>query len=100
LSAPLAWFADDRVVVAPWVSRAGAVDRSPEGRFGAAIAPREITVVEVRSSGDGFAVTLDGPHGPIEVLLTPEREVARRYQLIIERVLRAVAAPKRRAATS
>lgn len=99
LSAPLAWFADDRVVVAPWVSRAGAVDRSPEGRFGAAISPREITGVEVRSSGEAFAVTLDGPHGPIEVLLTQEREVARRYQLIIERVVRAVAAPKRRAAS-
>jgi len=97
-SAPLAWFADDRVVVAPWVSRLGAVDRSPEGRFGAAISPREITSVEVRSSGEAFAVTLDGPHGPIEVLLTSEREVARRYQLIIERVVRAVAAPKRRAA--
>ncbi len=97
-SAPLAWFADDRVVVAPWVSRAGAIDRSPEGRFGAAIPPREITNVDVRSAGEAFAVTLDGPHGPIEVLQTRERDVARRYQLIIERVVRAVAAPKRRAA--
>lgn len=95
-SAPLAWFADDCVVVMPWVSRDGAVDRAPEGRLGAAIPPREIQRIEVRPREGLFAVTLDGPHGPMEVMLTGDESAAGRYRATIERLVRAVASPRRR----
>lgn len=95
-SAPLAWFADDRVVVAPWVSRDGAIDPKPEGRLGAAIACGEIGSVEVRSREPIHAVTLDGLHGPMEVLLTEDPRVAEALRTAIEAAIAHVASPKRR----
>jgi hypothetical protein len=95
-SVPVAWLHDDRVVVAPWVSRAGAIARVPEGRFGAAIKIAEIDCVEIRRRGDEHAVTLDGPHGPIDVLTTPHAAVASHWRDALERLLRRVAAPSRK----
>jgi hypothetical protein len=95
-SVPIAWLHDDRVVVAPWVSRAGAIARVPEGRFGAAIKIAELDCVEVQRRGDEHAVTLDGPHGPIDVLTTPHAAVASHWRDALERLLRRVAAPSRK----
>ena len=95
-SVPVAWLHDDRVVVAPWVSRAGAIARVPEGRFGAAIKIAELDCVEVQRRGDEHAVTIDGPHGPIDVLTTPHAAVASHWRDALERLLRRVAAPSRK----
>lgn len=95
-SAPLAWFADDRVVVEPWVSRDGAIDTTPEGRFGAAIACREIQKVAVHERAGLFAVTLEGLHGPIETLVTDSKEVARLIALKVEAAIEHVTSPKKR----
>jgi len=95
-SAPLASFADDRVVVAPWVSRDGAIDPKPEGRLGAAIACGEIGAVEVRPRDGAHAVTLDGLHGPMEVVLTRDASTAEALRIAIEGTIARVASPKRR----
>lgn len=95
-SSPLAWFADDRVVVAPWVSRDGAVGTLFEGRLGAAVTCAEINDVEVRSRDGEHAVTLDGLHGPIEVLVTPDADIAAHYREIVATALAKAQSPKKR----
>src|SRR5690606_11791420 len=64
--APIVVFADDRVVVAPWVRRDGAIDRRPEGRFGAGVRIAEVRAVHVVPRKEGHAVSLDTEHGPID----------------------------------
>ncbi len=95
-SAPLATFADDGVVVAPWVSRQGAVDPTPDGRLGAAIACGEIHSVEVRQRDGVHAVTLDGLHGPIEVAVIDDPAVAAEVQRAVEAAVACAASPKKR----
>lgn len=92
---PLAWFGDDRVVVLPWVSRTGAVDRRPEGRLGAAIVTAEIDEVVVMEDASLFAVTLTGPHGPIEILRSSVRADAERVAAVARLLLAEVASPKK-----
>jgi hypothetical protein len=95
-SAPLAWFSDDRFVVAPWVSRDGAIDQQPEGRLGAAIRVAEVDGVITRDKDGSYAVTLETQHGPIDAFETPHRELACAYQAAIVRALVAVAAPSKK----
>ena len=92
---PVAWFGDDRVVVLPWVSRAGAVDRRPEGRLGAAIVTSEIDSVVVLEHDGVFAATLTGPHGPIEIIRTDARSEADRVAEVARVLLAEVASPKK-----
>lgn len=94
--APVAWFHDDRVVVGPWVSRSGAIDRQPEGRLGAAIRIAEVDDVVIKEEGGAFIVSLDTQHGPMDVLTVADRELARLYQTGILRSLCSVAAPAKR----
>ncbi len=96
-SAPLAWFGDDHVVVAPWVSRKGAVDLRPEGRYGAAIKIAEINAVVVREDKESAAVMLETEHGPIDVLYADDPAAAARWRRAVERALVSVAAPQKRA---
>jgi hypothetical protein len=95
-STPLAWFADDRVVVAPWVSREGAIDTQPEGRYGAAIKIAEVERVVVDARGDEHTVKLETAHGPIDVL-SSTRELCEHWAKAIEGVLPRVAAPHKKA---
>ncbi|NUP05036.1 MAG: hypothetical protein HOW73_03130 [Polyangiaceae bacterium] len=95
-SAPLAWFADDGIVVAPWVSREGAVDTKPEGRLGAAVACGEVHGVEVRSREGALAVTIDGLHGPIEVAVTNDQSIAELLRVTVETAIAKVSSPKKR----
>src|SRR5262249_31904821 len=61
---------NDRVVAAPWVSRGGAIDERPEGRFGAAIPLHEVRGVGVVPRDGAFAVELDTDHGAIDALVS------------------------------
>lgn len=94
--APLAWFHDDRVVVAPWVSRTGAIDRQPAGQFGAAIRIPEIDDVCVKEDQGASVVWLDTQHGPIDVVTIQEPALAKLYREALVRALLAVAAPAKR----
>lgn len=89
-SAPLLSLAQGRFVVAPWVSRAGAIDLRPEGRLGAAISASEVHATTVRARGDRFAVELATDHGPIDVLLTEHEEIARYWRDATARAIDAV----------
>ncbi len=95
-STPLAWFCDDRLVVAPWVSRAGAIDTRPEGRFGAAIRTSEFSGASVRERDGVHAVVLETAHGPIEVLETDDPSVAKLFASVAERAVHAVASPEKK----
>ncbi|EYF01721.1 hypothetical protein [Chondromyces apiculatus] len=92
-SSPLLWLARDRVVAAPWVSRVGAIDLKPEGRFGAGIPLGELNGVHVRSTGSAWAVELDTDHGPIDVLAASSEEVARHLAVLIARAAASVRHP-------
>jgi hypothetical protein len=94
---PLAWFSDDHVVVAPWVSRKGAVDLRPEGRYGAAIKIPEVNAVVLRDHEGKHAVMLETEHGPIDVLYADDLATAKTWRGAIERALVSVAAPTKRA---
>ncbi|WP_438013678.1 hypothetical protein WMF18_22370 [Sorangium sp. So ce315] len=92
-SAPVASFGAGRFVVAPWVSRAGAIDLRPEGRLGAAISAGEVHAVEVQPRGDRFAVEIDTDHGPIDALLTDREDVARYWRDAMDRAVASVRHP-------
>lgn len=96
-SAPLFWAGHDRFVVAPWVSREGAVDSMPEGRIGAAIAIEEVRAVSTKHRDGLFVVEIDSDHGPFDVLTLEDASLAAFWRAAIERVLADVAHPKSRA---
>ncbi|WP_437669031.1 hypothetical protein [Sorangium sp. So ce131] len=92
-SAPVASFAPGRFVVAPWVSRTGAIDLRPEGRLGAAISAGEVHGVHARPRGDRFAVEIESDHGPIDVLLTDREDVAQYWRAATDRAVASVRHP-------
>ncbi|WP_437497777.1 hypothetical protein [Sorangium sp. So ce1099] len=92
-SAPVASFGPGRFVVAPWVSRTGAIDLRPEGRLGAAISAGEVHGVHVQPRGDRFAVEIDTDHGPIDALLTGREDVARYWRDAMDRAVASVRHP-------
>jgi len=89
-SAPVVSFGPGRFVVAPWVSRTGAIDLRPEGRLGAAISAGEVHAVGVQPRGDRFAVEIDTDHGPIDALLTEREDVARYWRDAMDRAVASV----------
>jgi hypothetical protein len=95
-STPLAWFGDDRVVVAPWVSRAGAIDMRRSGSLGAAIRSAEVSGCRAIAKGDAFVAELATEHGPIEVARMARREPAERLAAEVNRVLASVAAAEKK----
>ena len=92
-SSPLAWLARDRFAVAPWVSRAGAIDLRPEGRLGAALAAGELRAVNARARDDRWVVELDTDHGPIDALRTESEAVARFWRAALVRTASAIRHP-------
>ncbi|XXX72233.1 hypothetical protein WMF30_31755 [Sorangium sp. So ce134] len=92
-SAPVASFGPGRFVVAPWVSRTGAIDLRPEGRLGAAISAGEVHAVRVQPRGDRFAVEIETDHGPIDALLTDREDVARYWRDAMDRAVASVRHP-------
>jgi hypothetical protein len=84
-SAPLCSVGYDRLVVLPWVSREGAVDLRPEGRFGAAIPLGEVRLPSVKPRGDLYGVEIDTDHGPIDAMITDNEGVARYWAAALAR---------------
>ncbi|MDC3956642.1 hypothetical protein [Polyangium jinanense] len=97
LSAPLFWAGRDRFVIAPWVSRTGAVDLLPEGRLGAAIAMEEVRGVSTPRRDDLVAVEIDSDHGPMDVFLTDDAALASFWAAALRRALGDMAHPGTRA---
>ncbi|MDI1448794.1 hypothetical protein [Polyangium sp. 6x1] len=97
LSAPLFWAGRDRFVIAPWVSRTGAVDLLPEGRLGAAIAMEEVRGVATPRRGELVAVEIDSDHGPMDVFLTDDAALASFWAAALRRALGEMAHPGTRA---
>ncbi len=97
LSAPLFWVGRDRFVIAPWVSRTGAVDLLPEGRLGAAIALEEVVRVSTPRRDDLFAVEIDSDHGPMDVLVTDDEALAAFWAAALRRALGEMRHPGARA---
>ncbi|WP_437585390.1 hypothetical protein [Sorangium sp. So ce1000] len=92
-SAPVVSFCPGRFVVAPWVSRTGAIDLRPEGRLGAAISAGEVRGIRVHPRGDRFAVEFETDHGPIDALLSEREDVARYWRDAMERAVASVRHP-------
>ncbi|TKD12032.1 hypothetical protein [Polyangium fumosum] len=97
LSAPLFWAGRDRFVIAPWVSRTGAVDLLPEGRLGAAIAMEEVRGVSTPRRDDLVAVEINSDHGPMDVFLTEDAALAAYWAAALRRALGDMAHPGTRA---
>jgi thiol-disulfide isomerase/thioredoxin len=57
----------DRLVVAPWHSRSGAVGVKPEGRYGAALKLAELERLEVVAEPDGYTLRAHSSHGPFDI---------------------------------
>ncbi len=76
-SAPLVAIGSGKVMVAPWVSRTGAVMNDPEGRFGSGIDLGEVRGVSVQDRKGLHALEVATDHGPIDALLTDDLNVAR-----------------------
>jgi hypothetical protein len=93
---PIAWFGNDVVVVAPWVSRYGAVDTRPQGRFGAAIRTTEIHGCAAFSKDGDTAVELATEHGPIEVVRVADKDFGVSLAKTVERAIASVAAPEKK----
>ncbi|WP_437274472.1 hypothetical protein WME90_24805 [Sorangium sp. So ce375] len=89
-SAPIVSFGPGRFVVAPWVSRTGAIDLRPEGRLGAAISAGEVRGIRVHPRGDRFAVEIETDHGPIDALLAEREDVARYWRDAMDRAVASV----------
>lgn len=103
-SAPRVVVGRDRLVVAPWVSRAGAIDERPEGRFGVAIPMSEVKGVAVADRGGSFALEIvDVEHGPFDAIVSDREDVAELWCAALERSIAeaahaaAGATPRRRA---
>lgn len=85
-SAPLVSLGAGKVVVAPWVSRKGAVGLEMEGRFGAGIELGEVRGVSVQPRKGLHAIELATDHGPMDALLTDDAAVARYLTAALARV--------------
>ena len=86
-SAPLAAVWRDRIVVAPWVARDGAVDARPEGRLGAAIPLVEVRSASPKRRDASVAVELDTDHGPIDAMVCPDDATAALWCAVIDRLV-------------
>jgi hypothetical protein len=87
-SAPLAAVGRDRIVVAPWVGRDGAVDARPEGRLGAAIPLGEVRQASLKRRGPAaFAVELDTDHGAIDAMVCTDQAAAELWCAVIDRAV-------------
>jgi thiol-disulfide isomerase/thioredoxin len=78
-SAALLYLCRDRLVVAPWLARSGAVDRKPEGRYGAAVRLAEVERLRVVASSRGHTLRYETAHGAYDVGTLPSEAAARAW---------------------
>ncbi len=98
-SEPLVAIGAGKIMVAPWVSRTGAVMVDPEGRFGSGIDLGEVRGVSVQDRKGRHALEVATDHGPIDALLTDDPTVARYFAAALARTfedLRPEAGPNAR----
>jgi hypothetical protein len=93
-SAPIVAVGRDRIVVAPWVGRSGAVDARPEGRLGAAIPLHEVRQAHAKARGHGVAVELDTDHGPIDAVVCSGEATARLWCGALNRAIEEARHPR------
>lgn len=93
-SNPLVVLGNDRVIVAPWVSRDGAVDLRMEGRFGAAIPTGEVAGSAITKRGARHIVLLSTDHGPFDAVPCSGERVAALYKNALERTLQEIKHPR------
>jgi hypothetical protein len=84
-SRPLLWIGKDRLVVAPWVSRTGAVDRLAEVRGR-----------DMKRRGGRTAIEVDTEHGPMDALVTDREDVAQVFMAALRRMLAETGHPSAR----
>jgi hypothetical protein len=89
-SAPLLALGDGRVVVAPWVSRHGAIDLRPDGRFGAAVPVAEVGSCVVRTRDEGHVVILETDHGPFDLATPRDEATAKQLAACVDRAIDAM----------
>ena len=93
-SAPLVAVGRDRIVVAPWVGRSGAVDVRPEGRLGAAIPLHEVRQAHAKARAHGVAVELDTDHGPIDAVVCSGEATAKLWCGALNRAIEEARHPR------
>jgi hypothetical protein len=93
-SVPMIAIGLDRLIVAPWVSRSGAIDLRQEGRFGAAIPLAEVTGIAVVGKGDQSRVEIASDHGPFDVAGDLPAGVAAWLAAAVVRAVEAARHPK------
>lgn len=93
-SNPLVVLGNDRVAVAPWVSREGAVNLRPEGRLGAAIPMYEVESTCSAQRGDGQAVMFNTDHGLVDAVFCPSAPLASMYEHALARTLKELKHPR------
>jgi hypothetical protein len=98
-SAPQVAVARDRLVLAPWVSRDGAVDARLEGRLGAAIPLGEVRAASPKPRPPGVAVELDTDHGAIDAVVCAGEASAKLWGAVLNRAIDEARHP-RQAATA
>ena len=96
-SLPVVVVERDRIVVAPWVGRDGAVDTRLEGHLGAAISLGEVRTASPKPRDGSTAVELDTDHGPIDAMLCPSAAAARLWSAALSRVIDEARHPRKEA---
>ncbi len=86
----LFYAARNRFVVAPWLSRKGAVNPKPEGRYGAALRPDELVNIEVVPERDGFTLRANSSHGPIDIGTLESEAQAKTWRAVLVRLVQRV----------
>jgi tetratricopeptide (TPR) repeat protein len=86
-SEALLYLSRDRMVVAPWVSRAGAVHAKPEGRYGAAVGLSEINDFRVERGSDGWELITETEHGPFLLGTLQTEALARAWFRALSRLM-------------
>jgi thioredoxin-like negative regulator of GroEL len=90
-SEALLWLARDCLVVAPWHDRDGAIDVGTAGRYGAGIHLGELDEIHLVEEGGGWSVRCETAHGPIELGVLDDRELADRWRHALVTLVSAVA---------
>lgn len=89
-SQALLYASRDRIVIAPWHSRDGAVDLKPEGRYGAALRISELETIDVVADGGGFTLRAHSSHGPFDIGTLETEEQAKTWRGVVLRLLERV----------
>lgn len=89
-SEALLFASQDRFVLAPWHSRAGAVNTNPEGRYGAALRARDVERIDVVREEGGFTLRAHSTHGAYDIGTLESEEQARAWRAALVRLIERV----------